>query len=101
MKIKKGDTVKILTGKDRGKKGKVIQVLPNENMVMVENINMMVKNIRPKKAGEKGQKVEYAAPLNISNVSLLCPKCSKPTRAGYKVLKNEKIRICKKCKEKI
>jgi len=101
MKIKKGDTVKILTGKDRGKKGKVVQVFPKEGKIMIENINMMVKNVRPKKAGEKGQKVEYAAPIDISNVNLICPKCSKPTRVGHKVLKDEKIRICKKCKEKI
>lgn len=101
MKIKKGDTVKIIKGKDRGKKGKIIQVFSESGKVVVENLNMMVKNVRPKKAGEKGEKVEYAAPISSANVMLVCPKCSKTTRLGYQVLEKEKIRICKKCKGQI
>lgn len=68
MKIKKNDQVKIIAGKDRGKKGKVLQVLPQKNKVVVEGINMMAKNVRPKRAGEKGQVVRYNAPIDASNV---------------------------------
>ncbi len=68
MKIKKNDTVQIIAGKDKGKKGKVLQVLPKKNRVIVEGINMTAKNVRPKKMGEKGQVVRYNAPIHISNV---------------------------------
>ena len=99
MNFKKGDTVKIITGKDRGKKGKILQVFPGENMVVVEGLNLMVKNVRPKKMGEKGQVVRYNAPINASNVESFCDKCNKAVRVGFKNLDNEKkVRICKKCK---
>lgn len=101
MKIKKGDSVRIIRGKDRGKKGKVIQVFIKERKIVVENANLMFKNVRPKKAGEKGEKVQYAAPLDASNVMIICPKCSKTTRVNHKVLEKEKIRICKKCEGQI
>ena len=93
MKIKKDDLVRIIKGKDRGKKGKVIQVFVRSGKVVVENVNMMVKNVRPKKAGDKGEKVKYAAPLDAANTMLICPKCSKPTRVSKQVLEKEKIRI--------
>jgi len=100
MNFKKGDTVKIITGKDRGKKGKILQVFPRENMVVVEGLNLMVKNVRPKKMGEKGQVVRYNAPIDASNVELFCDKCNKAVRVGFKNLDNKKkVRICKKCKE--
>ncbi len=101
MKIKKGDTVKIINGKDRGKKGKVTQVLVSHGKIVVENINTMIKNVRPKKSGEKGEKVEYSSPLDVSNVMIICPKCSKAVKIGHKALEKEKIRICKKCKGQI
>jgi large subunit ribosomal protein L24 len=101
MKIKNNDTVLIISGKDRGKKAKVIKVLPEENRVVVEGANIRKKHTRPRKQGEKGQIVEIAAPFNVSNVKLICPKCKKPTRIGYKVAEKNKFRICKKCKQEI
>lgn len=100
MNIKKGDTVQIISGKDKDKKGKVLQVLPSENKVVVEGLNLRAKNVRPKKMGEKGQVVRFNAPLDSSNVQIFCSKCNKPVKAGYKILDNKKkIRICRKCKE--
>lgn len=104
MKIRKGDTILIISGKDRAKKGKVIEVLPKENRIVVEGINIVKKHVRPKRAGEKGQRVEVPRPLDLSNVKLVCPKCKKPTRVGYKLVikgKEKKQRICKKCKQEI
>jgi len=108
MKIHTNDKVKILTGKDKGKKGKIIQVFTKENKVVVEGVNLLKKNIKPKQQGEKGQIIELPAPLSISNIKLICPKCSNETRVNYKVLntddnkeKKNKVRICNKCKESI
>jgi len=99
MKIKKGDNVIIIAGKDKGRRGKVLRVLPKEGKIVVENINRIIKHVRPKKQGEKGQRVEMSVPFNISNVKLICPKCGKPTRVGYRILSKNKVRICRKCKE--
>ncbi|MBZ1356165.1 MAG: 50S ribosomal protein L24 [Candidatus Nealsonbacteria bacterium] len=101
MKIKKGDTILLITGKDRGKKGKVLQVIPTKDKVVVDNINLKKKHVRPKKSGEKGQVVEFSAPVDISNVKLVCPKCSKPSRVGYIIVDGKKDRVCKKCEKKI
>ena len=101
MKIKNGDTVLIISGKDRGKKTKVIKVLPEENRIVVEGANLRKKHTRPKKQGEKGQIVEIAAPFDVSNVKLFCPKCKKATRIGYRVTEKNKFRICKKCNQEI
>lgn len=101
MKIKNNDTVLIISGKDRGKKGKVIKALPKENRIVVEGINLRKKHTRPKRQGEKGQIVEIAAPLDVSNVKLICPKCKKAARVGYKVAEKNKFRICKKCNHEI
>jgi large subunit ribosomal protein L24 len=100
MKIKKGDKIKVLTGKDRGKTGKVLQVFTKKRKISVEGINLMTKHLRPKKEREKGQKIQFPAPLDITNVMLICPKCNKPTRVGVKILENKKRqRRCKKCQE--
>ncbi len=101
MKIKKGDKVKILSGKDRGKKGKVIEVLPRQGKLIVENLNLAKKHLRPQKEGEKGKRVEVAIPLPASKVMLICPNCGKPTRIGYKIEGKKKFRICKKCHKEI
>lgn len=105
MKIKKDDTVLIITGKDKGKKGRVLRALPKINKVVVEGVNLRKKHVRPRRAGEKGQIIEILAPIDVSNLKLLCPKCSKPARIGYKILevkgKRRKIRICKKCLKEI
>jgi large subunit ribosomal protein L24 len=109
MKIKKGDKVKILAGKDKGKSGKVLQVFESANRASIEGLNLLVKHMRPRKQGEKGQRIEFPAPINLSNVILVCSKCDKPTRVGYKYLEvtknevkqNKKVRLCKKCKQVI
>ncbi|MBZ1345077.1 MAG: 50S ribosomal protein L24 [Candidatus Nealsonbacteria bacterium] len=97
MKIKKGDTVLIILGKDRGRKGKVLKIIPEKESLIVEGINIKKKHIRPKKGGEKGRIVQIAAPIHISNAKLICSKCGKPSRIGYKIIEKKKNRICKKC----
>jgi len=104
MKIKKGDTVLITSGKDRRKKGKVLTSFPPERKVIVEGINIRKKHQKPRRTGEKGQIVQLPGPLDISNVKLICPKCGKATRVECKSkIKNQKskIRICKKCGQEI
>ncbi|KPJ85245.1 50S ribosomal protein L24 [Parcubacteria bacterium SG8_24] len=105
MRIRKGDNVKVIAGKDKGKTGKVIQSFPALGKVVVEGINKTSKHLRVRKQGEKGQKIEYNAPFAASNVLLVCPKCAKPTRVGYKTLTDDKgskkVRACKKCEEVI
>jgi len=101
MKIKNNDTILVISGKDRGKKGKVIKSIPKERRIVVEGINLMKKHIRPRKEGEKGHVVEIAASLNVSNVKLICPKCKEATRVGYKVVGENKFRVCKKCGQEI
>jgi large subunit ribosomal protein L24 len=101
MKIRKGDTVLIISGKDKGKKGKVLRVLVDEKRIVIEGANLIKKHQKPKKSGEKGQMVEMSAPMDSSNVKLICQKCSKVTRIGYKVVDNNKYRICKKCGKQI
>ncbi len=99
MNIKKNDTVKVIAGKDKGKTGKVSQVFKVLNKVVVEKLNKRYKNLRPRKEGEKGQRIEFDAPIDVSNVMLVCKKCGKTTRVGYKVAGDKKYRVCKKCKE--
>jgi len=104
MHIKKNDKVKILTGKDKGKTGKVLQVLPKEGKVSIEGLNLLIKHLRPQKRGEKGQRIEFPAFINISNIALVCPKCGKTTKVASKIVKvegakNKKFRACKKCQE--
>ena len=102
MKIKKNDAVKIIAGKDKGKRGKVIQIFAKHNKVVVEGLNLRYKHLRPKKQGEKGQRIEYAAPLDASNVMLVDPKTDKVSRVGFKSLESgEKVRISKKSGEVI
>lgn len=101
MKIKKGDNVLITKGKDRGKKGKVLRVFPRDQKLMIEGLNMRKKHIRAKRAGEKGQMIEQATPVQVSNVKLICTKCGKATRVGGKIIAEKKVRICKICKEEL
>ena len=101
MKIKKGDTVLIISGKDKGRKGKVLKVFPEELKILVEGINLKKKHVRPKREGEKGQIVQIPAPVQISNLKVICPKCGKATRVGYKIIDKKKYRICKKCQKEI
>ena len=97
MKIKKGDTVLIISGKDKGKKSTILRVLPKEEKIVVENVNILKKHMKPRKSGEKGQIVQIPGPIHISNIKLICSKCGKATRTGYKIVDKKKYRVCKKC----
>lgn len=103
MNIKKGDKVKILAGKDKGKTGKVLQVFALKERASIEGLNILIKHMRPRKEGEKGQRIEFPAPIRLSNIMFVCPTCDKPTRIEYKIVatgKNKKkVRVCKKCKQ--
>lgn len=100
MRIKKGDNVQIIAGKDLGKSGKVLRVLPKEGRVVVEGVNRVKKHQKPTRALPQGGINRIETPLNVSNVMLICERCNKPTRVGVKVLQNqEKVRFCKKCGE--
>jgi|SRR3989338_7375624 len=101
MKIKKGDNIIVLKGKDKGKKGKVQKAFPKEGKLIVEGVNMRKKHLKPKRAGEKGQIVQLAGLMSVSNVGLVCPKCSKPARIGFKMQGSKKYRFCKQCKAEI
>ena len=100
MHIKKGDTVQVISGIDKNKKGKVLEVIPSEGKVIVEGIAMATKHTKPRKQGETGGIVKQEAAIYASKVMHICSKCGKPTRIGRKVLENgEKVRVCKKCNE--
>ena len=99
--IKKNDNVIVLAGKDKGKVAKILKSLPRERKVLVDGVNLKKKHVRPKREGEKGQVVQVPAPLEVSNIKIVCPKCGKPVRIGYKVEKDIKSRICKKCGQAI
>jgi large subunit ribosomal protein L24 len=93
MKLKKGDNVIVTTGKDKGKKGKIVRALPSENKVIVEGLNMVKKHQRPRRSGEKGSMVDVAMPLNASNVQILDPKTGKATRVGKKKVGDKMVRV--------
>lgn len=100
MKIRKGDKVKILLGKDRSKEGKVVFLLGKEGRVFVEGANLYKRHVRKHKDIEGGI-IDIPKSIDISNVALICPNCNKPTRVGFKFEGNEKVRICKKCGKEI
>ncbi len=102
LDIKKNDTVMVVAGDDKGKKGRVLGFLAAESRVLVEGLNMMKKHLKPSKQQQQGGIIEKEAPLHRSNVMLVCPKCNKPTKIGNKILKDgKKIRDCKQCGEVI
>lgn len=98
MKVKKGDKVLIIKGKDRGKSGKIARALPGKSTVVVEGLNLRKKTVKPRRGGEKGRIVSVAWPMRVENVQLFCDACGKPTRTGYRTEGKKKIRYCKKCK---
>ena len=98
--VKTGDTVLIISGRDRGKKGKVLEVSPKEGKVIVEKCNMVSKHIKPRRMGEQGGIVKAESAIYASKVQVVCPRCGKQTRVGHKILEDgKKERICVKCKE--
>ena len=97
MNVKKGDTVVVLSGKDRGKQGKVLGTVPADGKVVVEGINMVTCHVKPRKQGEQGGIVKREAALAACKVQVVCPKCSKATRVARKVENGKKTRVCKHC----
>jgi large subunit ribosomal protein L24 len=98
MKLKKGDSVKVVRGKDNGKTGKIDRVNPKKNKVVVEGINQYKRHMKAKMPGQKSEIITITKALPISNVMLVCPQCKKTTRVGYKINGKDKTRICNKCK---
>ena|SRR3989344_8171272 len=100
--IKKGDMVKVLSGKDRGRTAKVLHVLPREARVVVDGVNMRKRHQKARRATEKGQIISIAAPVSVSNVMLVCPSCSRPMRPRWSSEGDaKKVRLCRKCGERI
>jgi len=100
LHVKKDDTIVILSGKDKGKKGKVIGVSPKEQKIIVEGCNIVTKHVKPKKMGQPGGIVKAEGAMYASKAMLVCPKCSKPTRLAHKILADgSKLRLCKHCGE--
>jgi len=99
-KIKKNDTVQVMTGKDKGKSGRVLRVDKYNGRVLVEGVNMAKKAIKPRRENEKSGITDIEAALSLSNIMIVCKKCG-PTRVGYKLEGEEKKRICKKCGEEL
>ena len=97
MNVKKGDTVVVLSGKDKGKQGKVLSTVPSEAKVVVEGINMVTCHLKARKQGEESTIVKREAALYASKVQVVCPKCGKATRVAHKITDGKKARICKKC----
>ena len=101
MKIRKGDTVKVLSGNDKGKTGEVLDVIPKTNKIVVKGVNIRKKHIKPRKQGEEGGIIPVECAIHAAKVNVVCPKCGKAARIGYSVEKDEKVRVCKKCGAKI
>lgn len=101
MKLVKNDQVKIVAGKDKGKSGKVEKVFSKEGKVLVEGVNQYKRHVKARMQGQESQIMTITKPLPVANVQLVCPKCKKLTRVGYKMEKDKKVRICRKCEKEI
>lgn len=101
MKFKKGDKVKIIVGKDSGREGKIEKVYSKQNKVLIPAVNIYKKHIKKNEQMPKGGVVELPRPIEVSNIVFVCPKCGKTAKLGFKVEKNKKFRICRKCKSKV
>ena len=99
LKVKKGDTVQVLSGNDKTKMGEVLQVIPKTEKIIVKGVNIRKKHVKPRKQGEESGIIPVECPIHMSKVNVVCPKCGKATRVGFKVEKDEKVRVCKKCGE--
>ena len=99
LNVKKGDTVLVLSGKDKGKQGKVIAAMPKKGKVVVEGVNKVKRHTKPNQKAPQGGIITKEAPLHASNVMLVCPACKKATRVGHKEVNGKNVRVCKKCGE--
>ena len=97
FKIHKDDTVQVLTGKDKGKQGKVVRVVTKKDAVIVSGVNIVKKAMKKRSQQDQGGIAEIEAPLNISNVGIVCKKCGRPVKIGYKIDGDKKVRVCRKC----
>ena len=97
MFIKKDDKVVVISGKDKGKEGKVLSASPKTGKVIVEGVNVASKHMKPKKQGEQGGIIKMETPIYACKVQVVCPKCGKPTRVAHKVENGKSVRVCKKC----
>lgn len=97
MTVKKGDTVLVITGKDKSKSGKVLEVYPEDNRVLVDNVNIVTKHKKARTQNEKSEIIKKTAPIEASNVMVVCPVCGKATRVAHKEIDGKKVRVCKKC----
>lgn len=97
LNVKKGDTVLVLAGKDKGKSGKIISAFPQQNRVVVENVNIHTKHKKARNAQEKSGIEKFEAPIDASNIQIICPACGKATRVAHKIEGDNKQRVCKKC----
>ena len=97
MNVKKNDTVVVLSGKDKGKQGKVLSVQPKDSKVIVEGVNIVTRHTKPRRQGEEGGIIRREAALYASKVQVVCPKCGKGTRVAHKIEDGKKTRVCKHC----
>lgn len=105
LNVKKGDTVVVISGKDKGKQGKILVAQPEKERVIVEGANMIIRHTKPRRQGETGGRIEKEGTIHVSNVMLVCPKCNKPTRVGHEIheveisgtKKMKSVRVCKEC----
>lgn len=100
-KFRKGDEVKVVAGKEKGKKAKVEKVLHKEGKLLIEGVNLYKKHLKAKSQNQKSEIITISKPLPLANIALICPKCHKQTRVGFKIEKSQAIRICRKCKAEI
>ncbi len=101
LHVKTGDEVLVLSGKDKGKKGKVLVSIPTKRRVVIENVNVTTKHQKPRGQGQPGGRIHQEAPIDASNVMLICPKCNKPTRSAHMIQNDKKVRVCKHCEKAI
>ncbi len=101
MRIKKGDTVKVLSGNDKGKTGEVLQIIPKKDKIIVKDVNIRKKHVKARKQGEEAGILSVECAIPSAKVNVVCPKCGKATKVGYSVEKDKKVRICKKCGTKL
>ncbi len=109
LNVKKGDTVVVISGKDKGKQGKILVAYPEKERVVVQNAALVTRHVKPRRQGEPGGRIEKEGSLHVSNVKLVCPKCEKPTRVGHEIAeveisgtkKMKSVRVCKECGKRI
>jgi len=97
LNVKKGDTVVVISGKDKGKQGKILVSYPDKNRVVVQDCAMAVRHVKPRRQGEPGGRINKEGTIHVSNVKLVCPKCNKPTRVRHTMDGDKKVRVCVKC----